>query len=332
MLEKVIVIVAAFILDLILGDPHFLWHPVQGMGYIIKYLERILRTLFGIRDDRELDKAKKRIAGGIMVVLVIILSVLPVYLILKLADIIHPYVRVSVEIIMCYQMLATRSLCVESMKVYKELKNGTIESARNAVSMIVGRDTQKLDEVGVIKAAVETVAENTSDGVTAPLFYLALFGVYGAFIYKAVNTMDSMIGYKNDRYIFFGTAAAGLDDLLNYIPARISALLMILASYFLGLDGKMAWKIYKRDRYKHASPNSAQTEAVCAGALGVRLAGDAYYFGKLLKKPYIGDSLRDVEAEDIKRANGLMYITSILMLICMVAVIGVIMAVRTNIL
>lgn len=332
MLEKVIVIVTAFILDLILGDPHFLWHPVQGMGYIIKYLERILRGLFGIRDERELDKAKKRIAGGIMVVLVIILSVLPVYLILKLADIIHPYVRAAVEIIMCYQMLAARSLCVESMKVYKELKNGTIESARNAVSMIVGRDTQKLDEVGVIKAAVETVAENTSDGVTAPMFYMALFGVYGVFIYKAVNTMDSMIGYKNDRYIFFGTAAARLDDLLNYIPARISALLMILASYFLGLDGKMAWKIYKRDRYKHASPNSAQTEAACAGALGVRLAGDAYYFGKLLKKPYIGDSLRDVEAEDIKRANGLMYMTSILMLICMVAVIGVIMAVRTNIL
>lgn len=332
MLDRVIVIVAAFALDLVLGDPHFLWHPVKGMGYTIEYLERILRKLFGIRDERELDRTKKKIAGVIMVVLVIAFSIFSVYFILILADMLHLYVRIAVEIVMCYQMLAARSLYDESMKVYKELKNGTIESSRAAVAMIVGRDTQNLDDVGVTKAAVETVAENTSDGVIAPLFYMALFGVYGVFIYKAVNTMDSMIGYKNDRYIYFGRCAARLDDLMNYFPARISALLMILASYILGLDGKMAWKIYRRDRYNHASPNSAQTEAVCAGALGVRLAGNAYYFGKLLNKPYIGDALRKIEIEDIKRANGLMYMTSLLMLLCTVAVITAILVIKTNIL
>ncbi len=325
MLDRIIVIVAAFLLDMICGDPHWLWHPVQGIGLIIKYVEAFLRSVFRINAEREADKIRKRVAGVIMVILVIAISLVPVCLILYLAGRINRYVRLGVEIIICYQMLAARSLCVESMKVYYALRDGTIEDARTAVSMIVGRDTASLNEEGVTKAAVETVAENTSDGVIAPLFYMALFGVYGAFVYKAINTMDSMTGYKNDHYIYFGTCAAKLDDIANFIPARLGALLMVAASYLTGLDGKGAWRIFKRDRYNHASPNSAQSEAVCAGALSVELAGDAYYFGKLYKKKTIGDHIRDICPEDIRRANKLMYVTSILMVVLCIAVIFVLM-------
>lgn len=325
MLDRIIVIVAAFLLDAICGDPHWLWHPVQGIGLIIKYVEAFLRRVFHINAEREADKIRKRVAGGIMVILVIAISLAPVCLILYLAGRINRYVRLGVEIIICYQMLAARSLCVESMKVYYALRDGTIEDARTAVSMIVGRDTASLTAEGVTKAAVETVAENTSDGVIAPLFYMALFGVYGAFVYKAINTMDSMTGYKNDHYIYFGTCAAKLDDVVNFIPARLGALLMVAASYLTGLDGKGAWRIFKRDRYNHASPNSAQSEAVCAGALSVELAGDAYYFGKLYKKKTIGDHIRDICPEDIRRANKLMYVTSILMAVLCITVIFVLM-------
>ena len=212
-------------------------------------------------------------------------------------------------------MLATKCLKTESMKVYKRLSEHDLCGARKAVSMIVGRDTECLDEEGVAKAAIETVAENASDGVIAPMLYLALFGPVGGFFYKAVNTMDSMVGYKNDKYLYFGRCAAKLDDIVNYIPARISAWLMILASACERMNWKNAEKIYKRDRYCHASPNSAQTEAVMAGALEVQLAGDAVYFGKVVKKPTIGDDIRPVEAEDIKRANHLMYLTSFLGLV-----------------
>ena len=214
----------------------------------------------------------------------------------------HPYLGAVIESIMTYQILATKCLKVESMKVYQELKKGDIAASRKAVSMIVGRDTECLDETGVAKAAIETVAENTSDGVIAPM------------IFTASNTMDSMVGYKNDRYLYFGRTAAKLDDIVNYIPARISALLMVISCFFCGkeFDGKRAWYIFKRDRYNHASPNSAQTEAVCAGALGIRLAGNASYFGKIVEKPYIGDAERAVETEDIKRTNRLLYATAVL--------------------
>jgi adenosylcobinamide-phosphate synthase len=183
--------------------------------------------------------------------------------------------------------------------------------------MIVGRDTQNLKESGIIKAAVETVAENTSDGSIAPLFYMVIGGAGLGFFYKAVNTMDSMVGYKNERYLYFGKVAARMDDLLNYIPARMSAYLMILGTAFTNNSTKNAWKIYRRDRYNHASPNSAHTEAVVAGALEVQLAGDAYYFGKLYPKKTIGDDIRPAEVDDIKRANELLYITAALgMILC----------------
>ena len=173
--------------------------------------------------------------------------------------------------------------------------------------MIVGRDTERLTEEGIIRAAVETVAENASDGVIAPLCYIALGGPVLGFLYKGINTMDSMVGYHNEKYEYFGRAAARLDDAANFIPSRFSALLMVGAAFVLRMDWRNGWRIFLRDRRNHKSPNSAQTEAACAGILGVRLAGDAWYFGKLVKKPYIGDDSRPVEAEDIVRANRLMY-------------------------
>ena len=198
------------------------------------------------------------------------------------------------------------------MKVYDRLKNGTLDEARYAVSMIVGRDTQSLTEEGVTKAAVETVAENSSDGIIAPMFYMAIGGAWLMFLYKGINTMDSMLGYKNDKYLYFGRCAAKLDDVANFIPARISGWLMVAATVFVKMDTKNAAKIYRRDRRNHASPNSAQTEAAMAGALDVQLAGNAYYFGKLYEKPTIGDAIRPVEVEDIRRSNRLLYATAIL--------------------
>lgn len=296
-----------FLLDLLLGDPYFFPHPIRLIGGLIARLETWLLGKNAVRDKkRELRK------GRLLVVLVLLATVFVTVLLLGAAYLLHPYVGVLLETIMTYQILATKCLKVESMKVYDCLKNQGLEEARRAVSMIVGRDTAVLDEKGVAKAAIETVAENTSDGVIAPMLYTALGGPILGFFYKAVNTMDSMIGYKNEKYLYFGRAAAKLDDLVNFVPARISAYLMIAAAFCGGKEfsGKNAAVIYKRDRRKHASPNSAQTESVCAGALGIQLAGDAVYFGKVVKKPYIGDALREVAYEDIRRVNRLMYLTA----------------------
>ena len=240
---------------------------------------------------------------------------------------INLYAGVIAEAVMTWQILATKCLRVESMRVYDALRTDGVDAGRRAVSMIVGRDTSVLDAVGVTRAAVETIAENTSDGVIAPMLYTAIGGPVLGFVYKAVNTMDSMLGYKNDKYMYFGRFAARLDDVVNFIPARISAYLMIAAAFIGGrhFDGKNAYHIFKRDRFNHASPNSAQTESVCAGALRVQLAGDAVYFGKLVKKKYIGDGLREIEYEDIKRANRLMYITAFLCELLSVAVMSLVL-------
>ena len=299
-----------FLLDQLLGDPYFLPHPIRLIGKLISGTEQRLRRK---RSKNETDKSGSELRQGAAMVLIVLASVVMVSSFLLLAAYnLHPYVGMAVESLMTYQILAVKCLKVESMKVYHCLRKNSLGQARAAVSMIVGRDTECLNEEGVAKAAVETVAENTSDGVIAPMLYLAAGGPILGFLYKAVNTMDSMVGYKNDKYLYFGRAAAKLDDFVNFLPARISALLMIAASYLSGSDfsGKGAWKIYRRDRRKHASPNSAQTESVCAGALSIRLAGDASYFGKTVKKPYIGEALREVEYEDIKRANHLMYVTA----------------------
>ena len=310
MSERIAVVIAGFVLDMIFGDPHWLYHPVRAIGKCIEVCERIFVKLLNISWEREKDILKKRIAGILIVIVVLLFSVGVPFIILYAAGRINFYLKTAIECIMCYQLLAAKSLKNESMKVYYALEKGDIEGARQAVSMIVGRDTKSLDEEGITKAAVETVAENTSDGVIAPLLFIMCFGVLGGFFYKAVNTMDSMIGYRNDKYCYLGTAAARLDDIVNFIPARISAVFMIVSAFILRLDYKNALRIFKRDRYKHKSPNSAQTEAVCAGALNVELAGNAYYFGKLYVKPVIGDRGRKIEVFDIVRANRLMYCTA----------------------
>lgn len=295
-----------FLLDLCLGDPRWLYHPIRLVGNWITVCEKFLR--------KSLPKTKggELAAGALLVLAVASVSTGLSAVLLYGAGRLHPMLAFCLETFWCYQLLATRSLKDESMKVYRELKKGDLPGARKAVSMIVGRDTQELDEAGVTKAAVETVAENTSDGVVAPMLYMALGGAALGFFYKSINTMDSMVGYKNDRYLYFGRCAAKLDDIVNVIPARLSAWLMIAATVFTGERTTDALRIYRRDRKNHASPNSAHTEAVMAGALGVELAGDAWYFGKLYKKKTIGDPLRPVEYEDIRRANRLLYGTALL--------------------
>jgi len=295
-----IALVIGFILDLIIGDPRCFYHPVRLIGKAIEVMEKFLRKVFPKTPGGE------RVAGLALIICICAASGLVPWLILKLCFQVHTALAVGVMAIICYQFVAVKSLKVESMKVYYSLKNGTIEDGRDAVSMIVGRDTQGLDERGITKAAVETIAENFSDGVFAPLFYFVIGGPVLMLVYKGINTMDSMVGYKNDKYINFGRYAAKLDDVANYIPSRLAGLILVLAAGVCGESMKGAWRIFKRDRYNHASPNSAQTEAAVAGALQIQLAGNAYYFGKLYEKPTIGDAIRPVEVEDIRRANRLM--------------------------
>lgn len=298
--------IIGFILDLIIGDPVNWPHIVRWYGSLIALL------------DGGLYRLKNKRLGGTILVVVVLAIVASVSLSVEyIAFRLHPFLFFIVDGILCWQCLAVKSLKDETLKVYKPLKDNDIEASRYAVSMVVGRDTESLDISGVTRACVETIAENTSDGIGAPLIYMGIGGGVLSCIYKAVNTMDSMIGYKNDRYINFGTCAARLDDVVNYIPARLTAFAMILGAYICGMDGSNAWRIFKRDRYKHASPNSAQTESVMAGALGVRLAGDASYFGKVHKKEYIGDALREIEVEDILRAHKLMQVTAYILFIAM---------------
>ena len=293
-----------FILDMIFGDPQGFPHPVRLMGGLISALEKRLLDMENRNPDRELKNGKLLAAAVLLSVSAVSSAVFIA------AYFAHPIFGACAEAFMTYQILAAKGLKSESMKVFDRLERDDLSGARKAVSMIVGRDTDNLDAEGVTKAAVETVAENTSDGVVAPMLYCAVGGPVLGLMYKAVNTMDSMIGYKNDKYLYFGRAAAKLDDAANFLPARISAVFMLFSAFIGGFDFKNALRIYKRDRLKHSSPNSAHTEAVCAGALGVRLAGDAVYFGKTVKKPFIGEALREIEPEDIRRANRLMYFTA----------------------
>lgn len=337
-----ICILTGIILDLLIGDPIGFIHIVILIGRYISFLEK---KLYKNTDDDKTKEAKGSQIAFIVPVTVIILAGIVLVISFK----IHPAVYFVIESFLCWQAVATRDLAYESMRVYKALngekitipdfenggkivlealnKSGAegesegeqlgrqkLENARRAVSLIVGRDTASLDETGVIKAAVETVAENTSDGIIAPLFYMFIGGGALAAMYKAVNTLDSMLGYKNDKYMHFGSASAIQDDYWNYIPSRLSAILMCLAALFTRMDHRSAYRIWKRDRYKHESPNSAQTESACAGALGIQLAGDASYFGHIKHKDTIGDPIRPVERDDIKRSCKLMYGTSFLMM------------------
>lgn len=307
-------LVCGYGIDLAIGDPPNIPHPVCFIGNLVSKTEKLLRKRFS-------DKPSSlRLAGVLLSMIVIAACAIIPLAILVVAYKMGTGVFFVVQAVMFWQILATKSLETESMKVHAALETGSIEDARYAVSMIVGRDTSTLDKTGVAKAAIETVAENTCDGVIAPIFYCAIGGPVLGFIYKAINTMDSMVAYKNEKYIDFGRASAKLDDFANYLPARISAVFMMLACPICHFDIKNSFKIWKRDKRKHSSPNSAQTESVCAGALGIQLAGDAIYSGELHKKDFIGDFLRPVENDDIKRANKLTQVSSLLFLMMIVII------------
>ena len=303
-----------FGIDLIVGDPHSIPHPVVAIGKLISALEKSLRKVFPG------TKRGENLAGLVLWLLVVTVCTALPLAILWGCQLLSPWLRLGVESLMCWQILATKSLRDESMKVYKALKTGNLEASRYAVSMIVGRDTQRLDGPAISRAAVETVAENTSDGIVAPLLYLAIGGAPLGFFYKAVNTMDSMLGYVEPPYKNIGLVPAKMDDFFNFLPARISALFMLAAGGLLGMKVKNGWKIFRRDRFNHASPNSAQTESVYAGLLGVQLAGDAWYHGVLHQKKFIGDPLRPIEEEDIPRSGRLLYVTAVLSLLVCVGI------------
>mgnify|MGYP004668089941 FL=1 len=297
-------VVGGFVLDALFGDPAWLPHPVVFMGRAIARLEGFLRP--------RLPKTPKgEVLGGAIVAFCLpVGTLLFTGAVCRGAARLHPLLGLAIQMFWCAQALAARGLVQESTNVYKELTKPDLPAARRAVSRIVGRDTAALTAEGVTKAAVETVAENASDGVIAPLFYMLLGGAPLALTYKAINTMDSMLGYKNEKYLYFGRVPAKLDDAANYLPSRLAGLLWVVAAAFTRNDAKGAWKIWRRDRRRHASPNSAQTESACAGALGVQLAGPAYYFGQYYPKLTIGDALRPIEPEDILRANRMMYVAS----------------------
>ena len=301
-------VLGGFVLDLLFGDPAWLPHPVVYMGRAISALEQRLRARLPRTPQGEL------LGGAILAFCLPVGTFLLTSLVCLGAAALSPWLGLAVQMFWCGQALAAKGLAQESTRVYRELIKPDLPAARRAVSRIVGRDTQNLTLEGVTKAAVETVAENASDGVIAPLLYMLLGGAPLALTYKAINTMDSMLGYKNEKYLYFGRAAAKLDDAANYLPSRIAGLLWVAAAALTGNSASGAWKIWRRDRRNHASPNSAQTESACAGALGVQLAGPACYFGEYYDKPTIGDSLRPIEPEDIRRANRMMYAESLLAL------------------
>ncbi len=297
-------VLGGFVLDALFGDPAWLPHPVVYMGKAISKLEKFLRPRLPKTPQGEL------LGGAIVAFCLPVGTFLLTGLVCWGAARLHPLLGLAVQMFWCGQALAARGLVQESTNVYKELKKPDLPGARKAVSRIVGRDTAELTAEGVTKAAVETVAENASDGVIAPLLYMLIGGAPLALTYKAINTMDSMLGYKNEKYLYFGRVPAKLDDVANYLPSRLAGLLWVAAAAFTHNDAKGAWKIWRRDRRCHASPNSAQTESACAGALGVQLAGPAYYFGQYYPKLTIGDALRPIEPEDILRANRMMYVAS----------------------
>lgn len=313
MIWSLFALVIGFCMDLILGDPRRIPHPVVLIGKLIDYLEKVLRKVFPKTERGE------RAAGGVLWLLVVLIATGVPLLVLCLCHWVSPWLRLAVESVMCWQILATKSLQKESMKVHAALCSGDLERSRYEVSMIVGRDTDRLTEADITRATVETIAENTSDGVIAPLLFLAIGGAPLGFFYKAVNTMDSMLGYIEPPYKHIGFFPAKLDDVVNFIPSRISAVLMLIVGFFLRLDVRGGWKVFKRDRLKHSSPNAAQTESVFAGLLGLQLAGDAWYHGVLHKKEYIGDPVREIAYSDIPRSCRILYATAVLaLLLCVV--------------
>lgn len=322
----IIALIIGVITDWIIGDPYWLPHPIRAIGALIGHLDKSLMP----EHYKPLSNQRRERLSGLLLCATVICSVIILMcVVVTLGYILSDITGVLVEAVFTAYILAAKSLRSESNKVALCLEAGDVEGARRAVSMIVGRDTDSLDEEGIARAAVETVAENTSDGVIAPLIYLIIGGPVLGMTYKAINTMDSMIGYHNDRYENFGFFAARLDDIVNFVPSRISALLMIAAGWIIGLfssrySASDGYRIWRRDRYNHKSPNSAQTESACAGILGIKLAGDAYYFGRLVKKPTMGDEKVRVCSGHIADAARLMYMAEVLCLLVTVVIIGIV--------
>lgn len=303
-----------FILDLIIGDPNNPIHPVRIIGKLCSFLEKIMRKIF---------KNSLKLAGLIVWILTVAVTFLVTFFIVDVARKFNLYFGIILEGILIYFCISSKGLVVEGRKVIKYLFKNDIEGARKQLSYIVGRDTQSLDEKGIVRAVVETIAENMSDGVIAPIFYAGILGAPLAMAYKAVNTMDSVFGYKNDKYIDFGFFPAKLDDVFNYIPARITGIIIVISSFILRYDYKNSFKIYKRDRYNHTSPNSAHPEAAMAGALDVQLGGANYYFGKLVEKPTIGDKLKEIELKDVESTVKILYLSAFISYIIMIAIRGI---------
>lgn len=300
---NIVSIYIGYIIDLIIGDPYSFPHPVRYIGKLIKVTENKIRNI------AKTDKGLK-IGGFVLWAITVGLTYLVTYMIVKLFSFI-PGGYIIANSILIYTTLATKCLKDEAVKIYNVLKTGDIEKSRIQLSYIVGRDTTHLDEGEIIRATVETVAENTVDGIIAPMFYAFIGGAPLAMAYKAINTLDSTVGYKNEKYKDLGFASAKIDDIANYIPARIAVLLMAIGSLVLGYDYKKASQIAVRDRKNHKSPNCAYPEGAVAGALGVQLGGTNIYFGQAVYKPTIGDKIREIEIEDIVKTNKIMYATSL---------------------
>lgn len=296
-------IILGFLLDLIVGDPQNPIHPIRIIGSLCKTVEKFFRSIL---------KRYLKVAGLLTWILVVFIVFIFNYLLLKVTYRINPSVTMILGSVMIYFCISTKALKIEGLKVVKYVIKDDIEGARKQLSYIVGRDTKNLDKESILKAVVETVAENMSDGVIAPLFYAGIGGAPLAFLYKAVNTMDSMFGYKNDKYIEFGYFPAKLDDVFNYIPARLSGYFIVVVSFILGLDYKNSFKIYKRDKNNHSSPNSAHPEAAVAGALNVQLGGPNYYFGKLVEKQTIGDDREKIDINKVNNTNNILYCSAVL--------------------
>ena len=292
----------AYVLDLIFGDPQNVVHPVQVIGKIISAGEKVL-----------LRKKYKFLAGAVLNIFTVSITYTLMYLISKSVKI--SVFFMIIEIYLMYTIFSINSLAREGNRVYRILKEGDIEKARKDLSYLVSRDTETMDEKMIIRSTMETVSENTVDGIVAPMFYMFLGGMPLAMAYKAINTLDSMVGYKNEKYMDFGKFSAKIDDVANFIPARITGILIVLASMILGYDYKNSLKIFLRDRKNHSSPNSAHSEASVAGALGVQFGGKVSYFGKEIDKPTIGDKTKEFELEDIRKNIRIMYVTSFLSLV-----------------
>ena len=299
----------AYVLDLIFGDPQNVVHPVQVIGKIISAGEKVL-----------LRKKYKFLAGAVLNIFTVSITYTLMYLISKSVKI--SVFFMIIEIYLMYTIFSINSLAREGNRVYRILKEGDIEKARKDLSYLVSRDTETMDEKMIIRSTMETISENTVDGIVAPMFYMFLGGMPLAMAYKAINTLDSMVGYKNEKYMDFGKFSAKVDDAANFIPARITGILIVFASMILGYDYKNSLKIFIRDRKNHSSPNSAHSEASVAGALGVQFGGKVSYFGKEIDKPTIGDKTKEFELEDIRKNIRIMYVTSFLSLV-MFSVISV---------